>query len=370
MLGYSHGAKSVKRIHASFLAMAVLVFLGGFYLWFRAAMRVADLPAPAIRMKAGVQTQAQGGPRNSGAACFDPNRNIEVPCPVLDPLVEAARQNDVQGVERLLARRHDINTLNKALFAVAESAGLFMEAETRKEVKQDEAHGFHYARVAKLLLENGASVETREQDGRTPLIAAAGYGEDDVVKLLLGRGADIEAVDDGGQTALIAASCNCPIVDMADTSDSVRALLEKGANIEARDKRGRTALMTAAAWGREGQVRLLLDWGASIDATDSHGNTALLIAASGSAYPTADAAEALLRRGADIEARNDSGDTALILAASGGGSEDVRVVRLLLDRGADLHARNRQGYTALELARKNGRRETAALAGAAMAKSR
>jgi ankyrin repeat protein len=319
--------------------------------------------------EAGAQAEAQGSSRNSGATCFDPTHRIEVPCPVVHPLVEAAQQDNVEEIERLLVQRQDPKALTTALFAVAQSAGLVVSV-TGGELKQDEAHGFHYARIAKLLLENGASIDARDQDGSTPLIAAAAYGEDDVVKLLLARGADIEAANGAGVTALIAASCNCPIIDMADTYDSVRTLLEKGANIEARDRRGFTALMAAADWGRERQVRLLLDWGASIDARDSHGNTALLISASGGLYPTVDAVAALLTRGADIEARNDNNDTPLILAASRGGFEDVKVVHLLLDRGVALSTRNKQGYTALELARKNGRKETATLVSAAMAKSR
>jgi ankyrin repeat protein len=336
---------SVKRKLALFLAMAVLALLGGFYLWFRAAMRVGELPA---------------------LAGYGPHHDMGGAWPVVDSLVEAVRQDDVEEVERLLGRRQDSKTLNEALFAAAESAMLVVDGDTREEVKQDEAHGFHYARIAKLLLEHGASVKARDQEGGTALIQAAAFGEDDVVKLLIESGADIEAADDDGQTALIGASCNCAIVDMADTYDAVRALLERGANIEARDKRGRTALMAAAEWGRERQVRLLLSRGASIDATDGHGDTALAIAAAGGAYPTADAAGALLAGGADIEARNDNGDTALILAASGGGLEDVRIVRMLVDRGADLNARNGEGFTALQLARKNGRSGTASVVGAAM----
>ena len=41
----------------------------------------------------------------------------------------------------------------------------------------------------KLLLEHGAELETKDEDGRTPLSCAAGNGHEAVVKLLLENGA-------------------------------------------------------------------------------------------------------------------------------------------------------------------------------------
>jgi ankyrin repeat protein len=40
----------------------------------------------------------------------------------------------------------------------------------------------------KLLLEKGAKLETKANDGRTPLLLAAGKGREAVVKLLLEKG--------------------------------------------------------------------------------------------------------------------------------------------------------------------------------------
>jgi len=352
----------VKHRYAFLLALIVPALALGGYLWFRVAMRVPELPGPAPNSGARLRPRPQGGSSTYGSRCFDPDSRKEVPCASSEMLVDAAEAGDAEGANRLLARRTDTKTLNDALFAAARSAPGCPKDPCPKP---DEAHGFHYARIATLLLEKGADIEARDRNGDTPLIAAAGHGEDDVVRLLLDRGAHIEATDNPGLTALIAAACNCAMVDMPDTYDSVGVLLERGANVEARDKRGRTALMAAAEWDRPRQVTLLLDRGAKVDAGDKRGNTALHIAAL-SARST-NAVEILLKRGADIEARNEGGDTPLILAASAG---DVKVVQLLLDRRADPQARNKQGNTALELARKNGRTQTAAILGASVAKPR
>ena len=42
----------------------------------------------------------------------------------------------------------------------------------------------------KLLLEKGADVESKDDDGRTPLLLAAGEGYEAVMKLLLKNGAE------------------------------------------------------------------------------------------------------------------------------------------------------------------------------------
>ena len=55
--------------------------------------------------------------------------------------------------------------------------------------------------AVKALLDNGAEVDFRASDGRTPLILAAGKGNRDIVELLLKVGADASLTDQAGQTA-------------------------------------------------------------------------------------------------------------------------------------------------------------------------
>ena len=55
--------------------------------------------------------------------------------------------------------------------------------------------------AVKVLLDNGAEVDFRASDGRTPLILAAGKGNKDIVELLLQAGADASLTDQSGQTA-------------------------------------------------------------------------------------------------------------------------------------------------------------------------
>ena len=59
----------------------------------------------------------------------------------------------------------------------------------------------------KLLVSNGAGVNARSKQGRTPLlIAAASNDSYEVVKFLMDSGADVSARDSMGQTALLLAT--------------------------------------------------------------------------------------------------------------------------------------------------------------------
>jgi ankyrin repeat protein len=228
-------------------------------------------------------------------------------------------------------------------------------------------------RTMKLLLERGANVEATDNEGRTALIAVASWGNAQNVEFLLEKGANIEARDDQGRTALITAAS-------ADHGRTVKLLLEKGANIEARDNEGQTPLIAAVAdqcgmfcfdfdFGPLGNfmwstfefvtafpkqlasgfsrppepVRVLLEKGANIEARDNHGQTVLIAAASSRTVRKAEV-NLLLGKGPDIEANDDEGETALIAAAFRGNAHNVK---LLLDKGANIEARDNAGDTAL-----------------------
>lgn len=56
--------------------------------------------------------------------------------------------------------------------------------------------------LGKLLLDRGANVRPRGEEGTSPLHEAAGSGQIEFAKLLLERGADVNARDDAGKTPL------------------------------------------------------------------------------------------------------------------------------------------------------------------------
>jgi ankyrin repeat protein len=113
-----------------------------------------------------------------------------------------------------------------------------------------------------LLLEVGAELEQRDDDGRTPLFSA---GIPEMARLLLAAGARVDARDQTGATPLIHwAGVDTAADPEADARLSAlcRVLLSCGADIDAREHNGDTALMRAAWNDHAGVVRVLLEAGA------------------------------------------------------------------------------------------------------------
>lgn len=61
-------------------------------------------------------------------------------------------------------------------------------------------HG--HTECARYLLEQGADINCQDEDGHTPLIAAAKNGEIGVIELLIMHKADLTLYDNNGNTAL------------------------------------------------------------------------------------------------------------------------------------------------------------------------
>jgi ankyrin repeat protein len=174
------------------------------------------------------------------------------------------------------------------------------------------SHGaLHIARnvaVLELLLKYGAEVDSRDENGRTPLHCCAYRGSErgsplDLVIHLIEAGADINARSAAGHTPLHYAT-------MYGFDEHMAILLRKGADIESRKYDGYTPLMLAILCNQQKAVKLLLENGADYKALALDGRTSLHLAATNGNVATLKCLSSAALDGCDINQIDQRGFTA------------------------------------------------------------
>jgi ankyrin repeat protein len=173
------------------------------------------------------------------------------------PLTMAAATGEQAVVEKLLALKVDVNAVNKSHCTALLLAAARGHAEIAKlllahgaDPNLAESHGAtpllaaadkgHFKTV-ELLVARGAGVNVCCTPGQyTPLMYAAANGCSEAVRALLDAGAAVEAKDNEGLTALMYAARN-------GYPEAVKMLLAAKADPKAKNKEGKTALQLAEA---------------------------------------------------------------------------------------------------------------------------
>lgn len=209
------------------------------------------------------------------------------------------------------------------------------------------------------------NINTKDNDGKSPLLEAVMNESEVVVEFLISKGAILGSFDSDGDSELNRAVYSGSLVN-------TRMLLDMGADVEKRNRDGMTALHWASCLSYTSIARLLLERGADIGAITDDGDTALRYAGRGGHITFI---ELLLEKSAsrgvvkpqagpnpteavdskivplcgtlDLDARNMEGRTPLLSAASEGEKD---AVVLLLKSRANISARENENRTALHLA--------------------
>ena len=124
------------------------------------------------------------------------------------------------------------------------------------------------AKFVRLLIGNGAKVDSRGKRGCTPLHVAASHGNGKTCAVLVEKGAGVNSTDVDKNTALHHAA-------MMGHVFVAEFLLSNGAEINARNGEGDTPLHLAAWHGKKETVEMLLSRGADKAAKNRHKVTPL-----------------------------------------------------------------------------------------------
>ena len=126
--------------------------------------------------------------------------------------------------------------------------------------------------IVKCLIENGALINEKGNNGCPPLSAAVCEGEFEVVKFLIENGAVVNAKDDQDFTPLHLGAKEGKL-------EVIKYLIENGAKIESTDHDGDTPLHMAALNGHIEVVKCFIENGARIDPKNDRDKTPHFVAA-------------------------------------------------------------------------------------------
>lgn len=242
------------------------------------------------------------------------------------PLHGAAENGPLELVKLLVSKGAKVNAVDKEF-----------SMPLAKAVQADNLE------IAKFLLEQGAdkTINHSDTEFQTAIFKASSAK---MAQLLIANGANVSESDKKGLSVLLHAVANYLDFDL------LKVLLQNGADINAQDKSGTTALLQAVRYPYERDdkncVQFLLENGAKANVANNQGETPLFVA------EKLEVLQVLLSHGADVNAQNEDGQTALIHIARIYDPKGEKT-KWLLEHGADVNIRDKKGKTALGYATAN-----------------
>ncbi|WP_424245263.1 ankyrin repeat protein [Elusimicrobium posterum] len=186
-------------------------------------------------------------------------------------------------------------------------------------------------KIKKKVKKNPKLVFARNKYGQRAVHYAATYCATDIVKFLIENGADLKEKDNNGRVPFHWAALNGCV-------DTMELLYPKGVDIDMRDYQNYTPLIYAAMHGRTEAVKWLVERGVQLDLQNEKGQTALWLATYNIAgFP--EVTQILIDAGADINIKNNEGKSPLQVSAMAG-REEIR--KQLIAAGAEEEHRKQE----------------------------
>jgi len=283
----------------------------------------------------------------------------------------AVSENNIEIVRLLSVHKQLIDSKNNAGETPLSSAAqrgylevckLLLNAGADPLATADEGrwNAMHYAasngrtEIVRLLLAYKPLIDSKDEDGKTPLILAAFTNRLETFQILLQASADSLATEGGGWNAMHYAAKN-------GNTEMVRMLSVFTQLIDSKNGIHQTPFMLAAQQGRLGVCEVLLKAEANPLATDmDHWNAMHYAASKGNV----DTVRMLSGHKQLIDVINNKGRTPLMEAARVPNDFDsykqecyVKVCEILVKAGADLFAKDVEGWNVMHFVAKGGNTE-------------
>ncbi len=217
--------------------------------------------------------------------------------------------------------------------------------------------------LIQILIDNGADISIKNNQGNTALTEAAEQGNYYIVRTLINNGADIKTLPNNMALLLACAK--------GDT-DKAKSLIEKGANVNFYTNYGhKTPLMFTCENYMFQTVKQLVEHGANINEKDEgYSQTPLYYAITGDITNKTkevnnkkiEIIKYLIENGANIDEdipiylnHETIKNYSILMHACD--HNDVDVVKILLENGAKVNTKNSRGTTALHRAKQTGNKE-------------
>ena len=256
-------------------------------------------------------------------------------------IFKACKDGDIKTVKKYIKDKRDVN-------AKDQKSGLSL---------LHIACMFHHLELVELLLDNGANINSTNNNGSTPLHIACKYNFEDcigdklgVVELLLKKNIDFKIKNKDGMTAL---HMLCRYHYQDKNVAHVYALIKYGSHVNEKDNHGTTPLhyVCDSLTDSSVYVELLVNNGANVNAIDNNGMSPLHYACN-HRNNNANTAVTLINNGACVDTQYDNGYTCLHQACINGNHD--MVIELLKhcyvncrdnDKNTPLHYAIDFGYT-------------------------
>lgn len=326
-----------------------------------------NIPVATILIQNGANESIKNNEGKTASECNRDTRIKDEVVPLINKMKKKIQQEGIDSVylqiERQLLEKIKINDYAHIL-RLMENPSIMLILAIKYKCDND---------MILKLIENGADINGKDENGKTVLMYAIIYN-DDVVNVLIRKGVNMDAQDIHGCTSLMYAF-------MSDTRNQImRLLIDSGANTSIQNKQGKTVLMYSIYYNNKDILNVLILKKDDIDIQDEQGNTALMIAFINFKI---DMAKVLILNGADtMTKRNNEGNTAFMLAVRIVDNENIfdvllekskqiidfqnedgqtllmaaveinkmTLVKAIIKRGANLNLRDNDGRTALYIA--------------------